>query len=245
MPLYNKEKYVDESIMSVLNQTYENFELIIIDDCSTDSSLEIAKTYLSDGRVVILNNEYNSGVAITRNRGIKYSKGKYVAFIDPDDIWKPNKIEKQINLIESSNADIVYSSYNIVNERGILIKPFVVPETITYKTMLHNNVIGCSTVIVRRNLLDQTCIFNPKAYHEDYVLWMLLLKNGATAKGETDILVDYQLATGNRSANKINAAYQRWKIYRNELNCSMIVSIVSFVLYAFEGVQKYYFNKKY
>lgn len=243
MPIYNSERFLADAIESVVNQSYSNLEILLIDDCSTDNSSVIAKKYVTrDKRVKYLINDVNQGVAKTRNRGIHEANGEYIALLDSDDIWVENKIELQIRLLEETNSQIAYCSYDFIDENSKnILSPYLVPQTTDFENMLFENVIGCSTVFALRELLEKH-MFKSNVYHEDYVLWMECLKEGARAQGIEQVLVHYRKVSGSRSDNKINAAKQRWKIYRENLNLSLTKSMVSFVKYALSGVKKHYIS---
>ncbi len=242
MPLYNAERFLEKSVESVLNQTFKDFELIIIDDCSSDSSLKVAENLAdSNNRIRIIKNPKNKGVAETRNNGIREAKGKYIALLDSDDIWEKTKLEKQIKLLEKEEAQISYCSYGFINENDEPIKkPFIVPECTNFNKMLVKSVISCSTALIESELLKNHN-FNSEFYHEDYVLWMELLKTNAKAVGNTEVLAYYRQVSGSRSNDKRNAAIHRWKIYRKALKLSFPKSCISFVQYAFNALMKYYF----
>ena len=239
MPVYNASKYLDEAVQSVLSQTYESFELILIEDCSKDNSLEIARSYeKQDSRVRVIVCDRNHGVAMARNIGVAEAKGDYIALMDSDDVWVESKLELQIKLLESKPAEIVYCSYDFIDEGGNKkLKPFIVPRETNYKKMLTNNVIGCSMALVDSRLLKNH-LFRSEFYHEDYVLWMELLQLPVKAVGEQRVLVHYRQVSGSRSNNKINAAKERWKTYL--LKLSIYESAVAFVQYAINGIRKYY-----
>ena len=241
MPNYNGERFVENAIDSVLYQTYRNLELIVIDDCSTDESLLlIQKKALQDSRIRVLALEKNSGVANARNIGIQAATGEYIALLDNDDLWTEDKIERQL-AIASRGADIVYCSYDFIDENSRAIKkPFIVPQTTDYHHMLSKSVISCSTAFICAKLLKEH-LFNPDYYHEDYVLWMELLKMSVRAEGDQKVLMHYRQSLGSRSNKKINSAKERWKIYRRALGLSIPVSILSLLSYSVKGVIKYYF----
>lgn len=242
IPVYNAEKYLEEAVDSVLSQTYRDLELIIIDDCSKDNSLEIARSYeQSDARVRVIAGEKNQGVARVRNRGVQEARGEYIALLDSDDVWRKDKLERQLRLIESKGAQIAYCSYDFMDENGkSVLKPFTVLEQTDYRKMLISSTIGCSTAFVDANLMRKHP-FNPECYHEDYALWMELLKIPVKAVGDRDVLMHYRLVKGSRSNNKWNAAKNRWKIYRNDLKLNIVQSCMAFVGYTIMGVVKYYF----
>lgn len=237
MPAYNGEKTIEDSVCSVLSQTFSEFELIIINDCSTDNTLrQVYKIAEEDSRIKIYTNQENLGVAETRNTGISLASGDYISFIDSDDIWVKEKLELQLDYLNKTGADLCYSSYEFINIYGERIGHlYKVPLSITYKQLLCENVIGCSTVLIKKEILP-TSPFTSKYFHEDYVLWLKLLKDQKSAVGINKPLVQYRV--GGRSSNKINAAYHRWKIYRNEEKLSFLVSVYYLSAYAFNGLNK-------
>lgn len=241
MPAFNCEKYISKSIDSVHHQTHKNWELIIVDDNSSDNTASIATEYTKkDSRIRVIHQIPNAGCAQARNLGISEAKGKYIAFLDSDDIWVAEKLEKQLSLLNEKKAKIVYSSYDFIDENDIGIKkPFIVATETNYKKMLGRNEIGCSTVIVDAYLL-QLHMFRKEFYHEDYVLWMELLSLPVTAVGVTDVLTHYRVISTSRSYDKKNAAKWRWKIYRGALNLSIAESTWAFLKYAVNAVKKHY-----
>ena len=241
MPNYNGHRFVEQAIDSVLSQTYQNFELIVVDDCSTDDSLQRIKIKENtDNRIHVIALEKNSGVANARNVGILEAKGEYIALIDNDDLWTADKLEWQIALAVEKNADIVYCSYNFIDEQAKPIKkPFLVPQQTNFSKMLASSVISCSTCFVRTQLM-QAHPFKPEYYHEDYVLWMELLRICPVAYGDTKILMHYRQVSGSRSNKKGNAAKERWNTYRKALGLDFFTSTLAFIRYAFNGVLKYY-----
>ncbi|MBQ8029479.1 MAG: glycosyltransferase [Clostridia bacterium] len=241
VPVHNGERYIEESIRSVLSQTYENLELIVIDDGSEDSTAEIVeKLSLNDSRLRFEKNPEKSGVAKTRNRGIELSRGEFVAFLDADDIWSPEKLEKQLQIVEKEGADLVYTSYEIVNSEGQASRdPYLVPETVDFKGILKENVIGCSTVLLRSDIAKKYK-FVENFYHEDYCLWLDILRDGYKAVGCRETLVKWRFITNSRSFNKKNSAIYRWKIYREYLSFSFVKSARLFVFYMIGGIKKYY-----
>ena len=240
MPAYNAEKYIEEAIKSVLNQTMSDLELIIIDDCSKDHTMKIiGKIAQDDSRICVKKNEINSGVAKTRNLGLTLSKGKYVAFIDSDDIWHNDKLEKQLVLAEQSQADIIYSTYSLINEQGTkMYNEFVVPAKVDFGQMLKCNFIGCSTVMMKREVTENYK-FDTSFFHEDYVLWLQLLKEGYKAVGVVESLVDYRVIQTSKSANKLKSAKHRWEIYRKSVGLSFVKSAICSAKYAVGGIRKF------
>lgn len=241
MPVYNVSKYLRQAIESVLDQTYRNLELIMIDDCSSDESLQIMKEYArKDDRIVVLANDTNQGVASTRNKGIQAARGEYIALLDSDDFWVANKLEKQIALMQAEKADMAYGSVEFVDADGAVVnRAFIVPNQTDYKMLLYRCVFICSTVVVSAKVL-KAHPFRTDFYHEDFLLYTELMALPVKAVGVQEVVAYYRQISGSRSNNKLHAAQQRWKIYRDALGMGIGESIVTFVRYAFWGVRKYY-----
>jgi len=237
MPLYNAEAYVEQTVLSVIGQTFSDWELIIVDDHSPDGSLaiveEICKT---DDRIRILRNEKNLGVSETRNRGINESRGKYIALLDSDDLWYPEKLEKQVALATETGADIIYCSYAML--RGDEATDFIVPPETDFEKSLVRSVISCSTALLSKEGLGERR-FSKEFVHEDLVLWLELLKDGKRARGCTEVLAAYRLIEGSRSFNKLKAAKNRWKVYRACLKLPFFKSVRYFFVYAVAALKKY------
>lgn len=239
MPAYNAEKYIAEAIGSVISQTYANWELFILDDCSTDSTAEIAENLAkSDSRIRLLKNSQNMGVANTRNRGFELAQGEWIALLDSDDVWHSDKLEKQLTLAKEKGTDIVYSSYHLIGENRESLKDYFVPEMTTYEELLKENVLGCSTVLMHRKVLSNHR-FSKEYYHEDYVFWLELLRSGYCAAGCKETLVDYRIVKGSRSNDKLRSARNRWLIYRKVEKMSFAKSANAFISYALHGLGKY------
>lgn len=241
MPVYNCASYVEEAIRSVMEQTCENWELLVIDDGSKDDTFAVAQRLAEeDVRVIALKNPENMGVARTRNRGLEAARGEYVAFLDGDDRWHPEKLEEQVTRMQETGAALSYTSYAIVDAEGNPSKaPYTVPAQVTFNSLLGENVIGCSTVMLSR-AVAATYRFATDFYHEDYCLWLDILRDGHTAAGCTAVLTDWRLIQNSRSFNKKNSAHNRWRIYRGYLKLSLMRSVCAFVCYAVNGVKKYY-----
>lgn len=239
MPAYNAEKYIGEAIASVCAQTYENWELLILDDGSADRTVEIAESYAQqDARIQVLCNPQNMGVARTRNRGFDLAQGEWIALLDSDDRWRAQKLEKQLAVARSSDADIVYCSYAMIDENGCHLSDFIVPETTSYDAMLRESVLSCSTVLLRQLILREHH-FSAEHYHEDYALWLELMRFGYRAVACREILVDYRVVNGSRSSNKFKSAKYRWEIYRDVERLSLPRSAQAFLTYALHGMRKH------
>lgn len=240
MPAYNADRFIAEAIRSVQVQTYGNWELLILDDGSSDRTCLIAEEFArQDSRIRLLKNEKNMGVARTRNRGFDLSRGDLVALLDSDDVWHADKLAKQLACMEESGADLVYSSYAIVDLAGQKVRAdYVVPGNVTFSELLKENVIGCSAVLLRGELLKEHR-FLPDFYHEDYVLWLQLLKAGHRAAGCKEVLLDWRYVENSRSFDKKRAAKNRWRIYRSYLHLPLHRSLWAFGHYAVRSLRKY------
>ena len=242
IPAYNNEEYLIKAVESVLNQTYLDYEIIIIDDCSTDNTLSCANDLAArDIRIHVVSNPENIGVVQSRNKGFNIAKGDYIAFLDSDDIWMPDKLEKQIDLMNSLSLDLCYTAYALINANGNIIgKTSYVPESTSLSQMLRKNVIGCSSVVLRKHITDTVKMREGYA-HEDYVMWLELLQSGVRAGGINEPLMLYRKTDQGRSFNKMKAAKGRFYIYRDFLGLSLPKSVLSFTIYAVNGIIKHYF----
>lgn len=240
MPSYNAAEYIAEAISSVLGQSISDFELIVIDDCSCDCTREVVANFQKkDSRIHLLLNNANMGVARTRNRGLEICSGKYIALLDSDDYWKPQMLEKMIARVEETNADIVYCSYEIVDEKGIkLCNDFIVPPETTFKESVVRSVITCSSVLMTSELAKKNK-FPTNMYHEDIAVWFQILKDGYIARGVQDVLAAYRQRANSRSSNKIKNAWKRWEIYRKHLHMSLFQSVCTMTRYAYYGLIKF------
>jgi len=238
-PSYKSEKFISETIKSVLFQTYKNWEMIIVDDCSPDNSNEIIEEYCKkDSRIKLIKLEKNSGPAVARNRAIKEAKGRYIAFLDADDLWKPEKLEKQLLFMNENNLAFTYSSYDLIDEDNSDIGTFITKETITYEDMLKTCSVGCLTAIYDTEKLGK--VYMPLIRkRQDYGLWLKILKKIGRTKGIVEPLAIYRIRKDSVSSNKIKAAQYQWKIYREVEKLNFFQSIYYFIHYAFNGVIKY------
>ena len=238
-PAYNCEKYLPDAVKSVLSQTFTDWELLIIDDCSKDNTYRYMKKLAEkDKRIRIFQNKVNSGAAATRNYGVRLARGEWIAFLDGDDLWREDKLEKQLAVAGRAGADIIYCSYALVNESGAHLSDYIVPETTSYDAMLRESVLSCSTVLLRQLILREHH-FSAEHYHEDYALWLELMRFGYRAVACREILVDYRVVNGSRSSNKFKSAKYRWEIYRDVERLSLPRSAQAFLTYALHGMRKH------
>ena len=201
MAAYNAEKTIEQAINSVLNQTYTNFELLVVNDCSKDGTVESVKSIAAtDGRVRLISNEKNSGVSYTRKHGLEEANGSWIAILDSDDAWAPEKLEKQIELQNRTNADLLFTGSTFMDSDGQLNDWYLhAPAEITY-----------------RQLLKQNAKFYAvgDGMHEDFAIWLSILKEGRKAYGVDEPLLIYRIAKSSKSGNKVKAAKMNWNTYR-------------------------------
>ena len=242
MPCYNAERYVAQSIESVLAQTYQNWELLITDDGSTDKSVEIVSKYCTtDDRINILVPDEHQGIARTRNMSIARAKCKFVAFLDSDDIWYPEKLEKQVSYMLENDVAFTYSSYEVIDAQGNS-KNKVVQDAgvMSYKKYLRNTIICCGTVVIDREKTGHFATPIIKT-SEDMSLWLSIMKRGFDAYPVPGPLHKYRITPGSASSNKIKAACDVWRVYRKIEKLSLPVSVFNFVCYTFNAVKKHVF----
>ena len=217
LPVYNAERYINRTITSILQQTYTDFELIAIDDCSTDSSLQKLKEWeTKDRRIKVLINTHNMGVADTRNKGIATAKGMYICFIDSDDTWHSDKLVQQLEWMQRTGSDFSCTEYDMVDDEGRFIKHRSVhTQAIQYDDLLKENYIICSSVMIKTDLAKQHYM-NGTYVHEDYIYWLDLLKAGARGTVLQENMVRCRQVHTATITNKRKAAKGRWQIYRTE-----------------------------
>ena len=238
VPMYNAEKFIGTTIESVLAQTYQNWEMLIMNDVSTDNSLAIVSMYAKkDERIKIVNTEKNVGVVKGRNFLIDLASGKYIAFLDADDYWHNEKLEKQIQFMKEKNASISCTEYTRVKENEEKINDVIIKEEISYNDMLKNNYLGCLTVIYDAKKIGKR-YFKELEKNEDYVLWLEFVYDVNTIYGLKENLAYYRVLDNSRSSNKVKTAKVRWEIYRKIEKLSLLKSIYYFLHYAIRAVLK-------
>ena len=202
-------------------------------------SLSIQRLAAEDERIRAFRNPQNMGVARTRNFGIEQACGQFIAFLDSDDIWHADKLEKQMALAKETGAGIVYCSYAIMNAQGGKAKEdYIVPAKTDFEHLLRENVILCSAMVVRADILKKIP-FNTEFYHEDFVLALDIMKAGYAAVGYTEVLMKWRYIDNSRSFDKRKAAQNRWKVYRDYLKLPFAQSAIIFLQYALAGLKKY------
>ena len=238
-PSFNSSKYIKETVDSVLSQTYENWELIIVDDGSKDSSANIIQDLTnSDTRIKGFFFDKNIGAAEARNVAIQQAKGKYIAFLDSNDLWELEKLEKQISFMQTEDIAFSFSTYQPMSEDGSKLYSIIhAPKIVTYSAYLKNTIIGCLTVVIDREKAGDFEMPNIRSSH-DMALWLLIMKRGFDAYGLDENLARYRIVSASNTSSKWRAAKDVWKIYREVEKLSFLYSSWCFLNYAFNALVK-------
>ncbi|CAM4245064.1 glycosyltransferase family 2 protein [Listeria booriae] len=238
MPCYNAENIIAESIESVLSQTHQDLQLIIIDDCSTDKTVARVMPYLQDQRILLIQLPQNSGVATARNIGMQYGTGRFIAFLDSDDIWMTEKIATQVDAAETQDVPLVYSAYHTFQENTeSIIKTVHVPDSIDYQGLLRNTIIGCLTVLVDREKTGDFAMPNIPG-GEDTATWLGILKENGAAYGINQPLAYYRVTSTSLSGNKWRMARRTWQMYRETQDLSFFTTCICFSSYIKNAISK-------
>ncbi len=249
IPTYNSAEVLGQALDSVVQQTYRPIEIITIDDCSVDDSYAIAKAYsqkTTDPEISFVNlkNEQNSGAGVTRNKGIKKASGRYIAFLDADDLWKPQKLDKQVTCLRETGAGVVFAAYEIFDQDPA--KPYAiqqVPEKLTYDKLLKANYVGMLTGIYDTHKTGK--VFMPRIRkRQDWAMWLDAVKKAGGATGINDVLASYRKGDG-LSSNKFDLIKYNYAIYRQHLGYSALQSSVLMAGFLYEQlVVKKSFEKR-
>ena len=238
-PVYNAERFLSDTIKSVQNQTYKNWEILLIDDCSKDNSAQIIKEFQKyDNRIKYIKLKKNSGASVSRNEGIRNAKGRFIAFVDSDDVWKSEKLEIQIKYMLKENLGFTFTSYRYMKENGELTNKIAkAPSKINYNGLLKNTIIGCSTVVIDREIVDY---FEMPLVRrgQDTATWLQILRKEKYAYGIEQDLVNYRLVGESLSSNKIIALKRTWNTYRNVEKLGLLKSSYVFCFYVFNAIKK-------
>lgn len=239
MPCYNAERFIAQSIESVISQTYQNWELLITDDCSTDKSTGIVESFSEkDNRIILIKSEKHQGIAATRNMSIKRAKGRFVAFLDNDDLWICDKLEKQVGFMLEHKIGFSYTCYEIIDSEGVSkVKIIKTAGVVDYNKYLKNTIIGCGTVMLDRDVVGD--IRMPKNdTSDDMALWLSLMRKGFKAYPIEEVLQKYRVTSNSASSKKLKAAKDVWRVYRINENLPLLRSMFCFICYAFNAVKK-------
>lgn len=240
VPVYNVEKFIVETMECVRAQSYENWELLLVEDVSTDGTKKVIETYLrdkQDDRIRLVCQPENRGAAHARNRGLEESAGRFIAYLDADDLWEPEKLEKQLTFMEEKQAAFSFTGYEFADEEGKgLGKNVQVPATLNYKEALKNTTIFTTTVMFDTDKIEKNMLNMPIIKSEDTALWWKVLRNGYIAYGLNENLVRYRRAGKSLSSNKLEAVRRIWNLYRKAEGMSVISSAYHFCFWAVRAV---------
>lgn len=246
-PIYNCEKFIEETIKCVQNQTYTNWELLAVDDCSPDNSSDIIKKYAKkDKRIKYIKLKENSGAAIARNKALEESKGRFIAYLDADDLWKPEKLEKQVNFMLDNNYAFTCTDYEKIDENGNSLNKIIrIPKKVNYNLFLRNTIIQTVGVMVDTKITGKDIIVMPNIRRrQDAATWCQLLKNGFDCYEVPENLSYYRVVSNSLSSNKFKAVKMNWYWYRKIEKLPLWKTCYCFVGYAFNAVKKRIYIKK-
>ena len=239
MPCHNGASFLHQAVESVIAQTYEDWELLIIDDASSDGSTAIAEEYCTkDSRIRLLHTKQSTGKPATpRNVGIEAAEGRFIAFLDCDDLWIPTKLEHQLPLFEQKNCAAVFSFYKKM-DKDDNVRPAVVtsPAVVDFDQLLDGNCIGNLTGIYDTAKVGK--VYQKEIHHEDYLMWLQVLQEGFVARNTGTVEAYYRESDTSVSGSKLKALGWTWAIYRRELGLPFLASTGHFIKYAFKGLGK-------
>ena len=238
IPYYKKELYLEQSIKSILNQTYQNFEIILIND-DPENKIFISKFSKLDHRIKLVHNENNLGAGLSRNKGLEIANGEYIAFCDSDDLWKNNKIEFQIELMKRLNFTFSFTGYDIIDENNNFIKSRKAPSYVDFQKLRSSCDIGLSTVMIRKDIFKNVEYrFANLRTKEDYVLWLKLAKDKITMKSIQENLTSWRKSKNSLSSSVIQKIVDGYKVYRIYLKYSRLRSLYHLVILSINFILK-------
>lgn len=238
VPVYNAANYIEQTIQSVLAQDYENWELILVENGSTDDSVAKIQAF-DDERIHLIIMDGNAGAANARNEGMRQATGTYVGYVDADDLWRPDKLSRQIAFMNEKSAAFAFTGYEFgdenANPTGKIVR---VPETLSYKQALSNTTIFTSTVLFDTRRIEKDKLYMPNVKSEDSALWFQILRGGVTAYGLDENLVIYRRPANSLSSNKLEAMRRIWNLYRKQEKLNIFYSMYLFIGWAFRAVKR-------
>lgn len=240
VPIYNSERFISATIDTVEKQTYENWELILVDDCSKDNSIKVIQERIkNNNKIKLIKLQKNSGAAIARNVGIKNSSGQFIAFLDADDLWEDEKLRRQINFMNDNEYAFSFTGYEFADEYGFGNGKVVkVPFKMNYKQALKNTTIFTSTVMFNLEKISKDEVYFENIKSEDTATWWRVLKSGYLAYGLNEKLSYYRRTKGTLSSNKFEAIKRIWNLYRNQEKLNIFYSFYNFCFYALNAVKR-------
>lgn len=240
VPVHNGASYIGRALDSALEQAVP-LEIIIIDDASTDDLMDVLEPYLQRPEIQLIRNRHNLGVAESRNKGVRSASGKYIAFLDCDDWWEPEKLAKQLKLLEETGCVLCATGRRLATPEGRQTDRIIgVKEKLSYRDLLVQNPVNCSSVVVRRDVAAAFPMVHDEC-HEDYIMWLQILQKYHSACAINEPLLNYRLSVTGKSGNKLQSAGMTYKVYRH-MGFGIVKSLICFAAYAFNGVKKYYLH---
>lgn len=240
VPVYNVERYIDKTLESIFSQTYKNIEIVLVDDCSKDNSAKIiAKYKKSHPEIIYFRQPKNMGAGAARNKALELAAGQYVAFLDSDDLWLPEKTKRQLRLMKKTKSPFSYTAIEMIDENGKILKTKRnIKEICDYKYLLHNTIIATSSVIVDRTVYGDFRMPLRRG-GQDYATWLMLLRNGVVAYGINHALVKYRVSRNSLSSNKFKSIKQVWEIQTKDENINKIVAVYNVCCFMINALRKY------
>ena len=243
IPVYNSQKYISKTIKSVLRQSFKNWKLIVIDDASTDRTLEILKKINKKKKIkqkiIILKNKINMGQAFSRNKGLQHSRAKFVAFLDSDDFWHKNKLKKQIKFMLSNNYDFTYTDYKIIKNNQI--QKITVPDSYSYQRFIYNTSIGTSTMVLKKKII-KNIYFKNLRLSEDYFFKCQILKRGYSAYKCPGFYTNYLIRKGSLQSYRLFVFFSLWNINKNLNKMYFLQNLTSIFFITINSLKKYGFR---
>ena len=246
-PIYKSEKFIEKTIKCVLAQTYSNWEMLLVDDCTPDDSDKIIKKYVNnDSRIKYFKLDKNSGAAIARNKALKESNGRFIAYLDADDLWKKEKLEKQIKFMKNNNYAFTCTDYEKIDEKGSSLNKIIkIPKKVNYNLFLRNTIIQTVGVMVDTKITGKELLIMPNIRRrQDAATWCQLLKHGYDCYECPENLSYYRVVSNSLSSNKFKAAKMNWYWYRKIEKLSLWKTFYCFMGYAFNAIKKRIYIKK-
>jgi teichuronic acid biosynthesis glycosyltransferase TuaG len=239
VPVYNAASYIENTIEMVRRQTHSDWELILVDDASTDESVAVIRRMLGEGDIRLIQKSHNEGAAAARNTGLDAARGRYIAFLDADDVWMPDKLLRELAFMKDRQADFVFSAYEFGDEEARGTGKIVhVPDKLTYYEALTRTVIFTTTVLIDRERIPDELIRMPEVESEDTATWWQILRAGYTACGLDEVLAIYRRPAKSLSSNKLAAIRRIWRLYRRQEGLSVMHSAWCFLFWAYRATAR-------
>ena len=245
MPNYNGERFIKDSIDTILNQTYKNWELLIVDDCSKDKSIEIIKKNYNDKRIKLIKLYENKGSAYARNKALRQAQGRYIAFLDSDDLWLNNFLEEQMKFLKANKASLVYCSYYMIDENNKeILNPYIVKDKVSYKDILKFLPIGMLTSLYDTKQIGKYYFEESLgSIRDDYVYWLKILKNIDFGYANPEILARYRIHKNGITKKKYKMILPQFKVYYKIERLGIIKSLYYLLHWSLHGLRKYHTKK--